>query len=139
MYMFREWAVKCVFLISLSLLIYSTWYWGKIFKNGPIKICGRQPLKIWCDLLKAVFYKFHWVYSWILCPIYSLHTHETDHYQNKYWFYSLENNLKTLHQFCFNFHTFLIDQEKLWLFLIAWKYVGFFKRWLILQSVLYGE
>ena len=21
--------------------------WDKIFKNGPSKICGRQPLKIW--------------------------------------------------------------------------------------------
>ena len=22
-----------------------TYIWGKIFKNGPIRICGRQPLK----------------------------------------------------------------------------------------------
>ena len=34
--------------------------WDKVFKNGPSKICGRQP----------VFHKFHLVHSWILCPIY---------------------------------------------------------------------
>ena len=47
---------------------------GKVFKNGPIKICGRQPLKSlkWHALAdhitsKAVFHKFYLVYSWILC------------------------------------------------------------------------
>ena len=24
--------------------------WDKLFKNGPSKICGRQPLKIWRDM-----------------------------------------------------------------------------------------
>ena len=32
--------------------------WDKVFKNGPSKICGKQPLK-----------KFYLVHSWILFPI----------------------------------------------------------------------
>ena len=36
--------------------------WDKVLKNKPIKICGRQPLKIF---LKAV--KFYLVDSWMLC------------------------------------------------------------------------
>ena len=40
--------------------------WDKVFKSGPSKICGRQPLK---NLLKAVFRKCYLVHSWILCPI----------------------------------------------------------------------
>ena len=49
--------------------------WDKVLKNGPDKICGRQPLKklkgyITSNFLKAVFHKFHLVHSWILCPIY---------------------------------------------------------------------
>ena len=51
----------------------------KVFKNEPSKICGRQPLKIWGDMvslsrpyhlkfLKAVFCKFYLVLSWILWP-----------------------------------------------------------------------
>ena len=39
---------------------------GQVFKIGPSKICGRQPLK---NLLKAVFRKCYLVHSWILCPI----------------------------------------------------------------------
>ena len=35
--------------------------WDKIFKNGPSKICGRQPLKnLISDFLKAAFHKFTW-------------------------------------------------------------------------------
>ena len=41
--------------------------WGKVFKNGPNKISGRQPLK---NLKKSVFHKFYWFIFWILCPIY---------------------------------------------------------------------
>ena len=37
--------------------------WDEVFKNGPSKNCGRQPLKI----LKAVFHKFYLVQYWILC------------------------------------------------------------------------
>ena len=25
--------------------------WYKVFMNGPSKICGRQPLKIWRDMV----------------------------------------------------------------------------------------
>ena len=49
--------------------------WDKIFKNGPSKVCGRQPLKnLKCssDFLKAVFHKFYLVHSWVFCPICSL-------------------------------------------------------------------
>ena len=48
----------------------------KVFKNGPSKICGRQPkvkwhglLKAWLNLvvcLKAVFHKFYLVHCGIL-------------------------------------------------------------------------
>ena len=53
----------------------------KVFKNGPSKTCGRQPLKNlkWYGLpkadislsnfLKAVIHKFHLFYSIILYPI----------------------------------------------------------------------
>ena len=52
--------------------------WDKVFKNGPSKICERQPLKnlnryglLWVDVipsnfLKAVFHKFDLVYSFTL-------------------------------------------------------------------------
>ena len=39
----------------------------KVFKNGPSKICGRKPLKN-LNFLKAVFYKFYLVHSWIPWP-----------------------------------------------------------------------
>ena len=39
--------------------------WDKVFKNGPSKTCGRQPLKS----LKAAFHKFYLVHSWIICHI----------------------------------------------------------------------
>ena len=38
---------------------YTTFISDKVFKSGSSKICGRQPLK-------AVFYKFYLVHSWIL-------------------------------------------------------------------------
>ena len=53
--------------------------WVKVFKSGPSKISGRQPIRNlkWYDLLrqtnflKAVFHKFYLIHSWILCLIYS--------------------------------------------------------------------
>ena len=70
---------------SLSLTIFpkSSIIWGKVFKNGPSEICGKQPLKnmkwygllrltfLSADFLKAVFHKFYFVHFWILCPIYT--------------------------------------------------------------------
>ena len=32
-------------MISDSKLGHVTYKWDKVFQNGPIKICGRQPLK----------------------------------------------------------------------------------------------
>ena len=55
--------------------------WAKVFKNRRSKICVRQPLKNLkgyhlpktdhtpSNYLKAVFYKFCLVHSWILCTI----------------------------------------------------------------------
>ena len=58
--------------------------WDKVFKSGPTKICGRQPLKLLkgyglfkqtislhipSNFLKAVSHKFYLVHSWILCHI----------------------------------------------------------------------
>ena len=54
--------------------------WGKVFKNEPNKVCGGQPLKNFkgdglleanhtpSNFLNAVFHKFYFVHSWILCP-----------------------------------------------------------------------
>ena len=38
--------------------------WDKVFKNGPSRICGRQP-----NFLNTVFHKFYVVHSWIFGPI----------------------------------------------------------------------
>ena len=75
------------FLVCVSpysdFLIFSPWKverwtvflncikWGKVFKNGPSKICGRQPLKTLkeyglLNFLKAVFCKRYLDHSWIL-------------------------------------------------------------------------
>ena len=55
--------------------------WDKVFKNGPSKICGRQPLKItkgMYGLIKAdhttskfwkAVHKFYLAHSWIPFPI----------------------------------------------------------------------
>ena len=40
--------------------------WGKVFKSGLGKFCGRKPLKKfkgYCLLLKAVFHKIYLVLS----------------------------------------------------------------------------
>ena len=35
-----------IVIIDIVIIItIITFIWDKIFKNGPIKICGRQPLK----------------------------------------------------------------------------------------------
>ena len=56
---------------------------GKVFKNGPSKICGRQPLKNLkeyglpraghtpSNYSKAVFHKVYLVHSWIVCVTYA--------------------------------------------------------------------
>ena len=48
--------------------------WSNVFKNGPSKIWGRQPLEFRSDMvcnpsnfLKDVFHKFYLVHSWMLC------------------------------------------------------------------------
>ena len=55
--------------------------WDKVFKNGSCKIRGKQPLKSLktygllqedhtpSNFLKTVFHKFHFVHSWIFCPV----------------------------------------------------------------------
>ena len=52
--------------------MFFTVIWGKVFKNGPRKICRRQPLKNLKgpNILKGVFHFFYLVHSWMLCPIY---------------------------------------------------------------------
>ena len=57
--------------------------WEKVFKNGPSKNCGRNPLKKLkeygllkanhtpTNFLKVVFHKFYLVHSWILCLVWS--------------------------------------------------------------------
>ena len=63
-------------LFIISKIFWHIEKWDKIFKNGPSKICGKQPLKNlkWYGLLhitsflKAVFQKFYLVHSWIPWP-----------------------------------------------------------------------
>ena len=53
--------------------------WDKKFKNGRIKIYGRQPLKnvkgygllYALNFLKAEFHKFYLLNFWILCVMYN--------------------------------------------------------------------
>ena len=75
---------NCVLLLLSKLCIHHLkrfrwiYVWDKIFKKGPSKICGRQPLKNLEDygpwrtpsnFLKAVFHNFYLLHSWIHCPI----------------------------------------------------------------------
>ena len=57
--------------LGLCLTSLNKHIWAQVFKKGPSKICGRQPLKnlMGYGLLKAVFHKFYLVHSWILCLI----------------------------------------------------------------------
>ena len=69
---------KYMFMFNAVTQTWKTRKWDKLFKNGPSKICGRQPLKklneyglLLADrnpwlFLKAVFHKFYLVHSWIL-------------------------------------------------------------------------
>ena len=61
-----------LFLADGFIIYYWQYHiWVKIFKNGQSKICERQPLNIWSDIVcclgKAVFHKFYLVHSWIPC------------------------------------------------------------------------
>ena len=62
--------VGCIFLTEMNYIWITYILTYKVFKNGPSKICGRQPLKILKEygLLKAD-HKFYLVRSWILCSI----------------------------------------------------------------------
>ena len=47
--------------VSHNLYQYSTFIWVKVFKNGPSKTCGRQPLKIRSDMVclsRSYHFKF---------------------------------------------------------------------------------
>ena len=57
-------------------------YMGQRFKITTSEMCGRQPLKIWSDMvcladhitsnfLKVVFQKIYLVHYWTLCPIHA--------------------------------------------------------------------
>ena len=65
--------IKCNSTTSFLILgVTYSYKWVKVFKNGPSKICGWQPLKNlkWytSNILKAVFHKFYLVHSWIRWP-----------------------------------------------------------------------
>ena len=52
------------FYYFLTSSKYITNIWDKVFKNGPSKICGRQPLKILLGLLLNTFSRiFCWKYK----------------------------------------------------------------------------
>ena len=77
----HEEMVPSTVITSMARLHYSQFnrqlsiIWDKVFKNGPSKICGRQPLKNLkrygvrkadytpSHFLKAVFHKFYSVHS----------------------------------------------------------------------------
>ena len=51
-----QWPVRNIHCLLVHVIEYKPWAnkWVKIFKNGPSKICGRQPLKNlkWYGLLR---------------------------------------------------------------------------------------
>ena len=63
--------VKMGYLLNYSSVnINSMFIWDKVFKNGPSKICGRQPLKNLKGyglpkqtILKTVIHKFFLAHS----------------------------------------------------------------------------
>ena len=83
----------------------TTYLWDKVFKNGPSKICGRQPLKNLkrygllkadrstpypFEFFKGCLHKFYLVHSWILCTIYN----------GTYLFKVKNGNIKTMCDIC---------------------------------------
>ena len=81
---FRNWSDFIhVYVLTHAHMKYQSFdmlYMGQSIQE-QVEICGRQPLKnlkwyAWADhfpsnCLKAVFYKFHLVHSWMLCPIWN--------------------------------------------------------------------
>ena len=77
-------ALRCWFIleVNVEVLCLRLWsFWGKVFKNGTNKICGRQPLKNlkwFVSLGRPYHFKFFkgyspqtlLVHSWIPCPIF---------------------------------------------------------------------
>ena len=60
---FVEWEILRILSFTFSFFLPSFFYlfdliyiWGKVFKNGPSKICGRQPLKNlkWCHFKSSI-------------------------------------------------------------------------------------
>ena len=49
--------------VKVIEVIFLMMKWNKVFKNGPSKIFGRQPLKNLKGFVKAVFHKFCLVHS----------------------------------------------------------------------------
>ena len=91
-------------LLTFLSSLYTVTYWlnkilleymGQVFKKGPSKICGRQPLKkfeviwsAWADhitwnFLKTVFHKFYFVYSLIPWPVFCTLTVQCDIWERK--------------------------------------------------------
>ena len=54
----HKFLLGCSFSIIISTI--NSYIWDKVFKNGPSKICEKQPL-IPSNFLKAVFHKFYLV------------------------------------------------------------------------------
>ena len=55
-FMFFSKPVSCISVTFRFLVIFVMYIWVKVFKNGPIKICGWQPLKKlkWYGLLRSI-------------------------------------------------------------------------------------
>ena len=55
---------KSMSFLFLKSLSQQCSIWDKVFKNGPIEICGTQPLSrpYHFKFFKAVFHKFHLVH-----------------------------------------------------------------------------
>ena len=86
--------MKPIFLVNRSVIwdCTQTNTWDKVFKNGPSKICGRQPFK-----------KFYLVHSWIFCPTCSNEVIPVTLNPNNTYLYSLSrvatfDNRKTIQQ-----------------------------------------
>ena len=58
---YKFWNIRIDNEICKSVNLEHKPIWVKVFKNGPSKICGRQPQKVLPD--KAVFHKFYLIHS----------------------------------------------------------------------------
>ena len=118
--------------------------WNKVFKNGPSKICGRQPLKNLkgygllketpSNFLNAVSHRFYLVHPWMLCPIYGVPCRDWTLSVSCLWYCLLSESAKRKKNVC----NWTYRSGGVWLFIPrpSWKVFrwrtsrSYFLQWL---------